>query len=97
MASSFRKHGSTFTSYSFRSSGLVESVEILTSNTLTRFYVIATERTLPMVKVKWIMYILKCIRIRVLQSQGLLICGQEKGKEKKTRRFNSEYILTLNS
>lgn len=37
------------------------------------------------------------IRIRVLQSQGLLICGQEKGKEKKTRRFNSEYILTLNS
>lgn len=59
MASSFRKHGSTFTSYSFRSSGLVERVEILTSNTLTRFYVIAMERTLPMVKVKWIMYILK--------------------------------------
>lgn len=87
MASSFRKHGSTFTSYSFRSSGLVESVEILTSNTLTRFYVIAMERTLPMVKVKWIVYILKYVYICVLRLQGSLICGQEKGKEKETRRF----------
>lgn len=80
MASSFRKHGSTFTSYSFRSSGLVESVEILTSNTLTRFYVIAMERTLPMVKVKWIVYILKYMYICVLRLQGSLRSRKRKGK-----------------
>ena len=72
MASPFRKCRSTFTFRSFSYPGW-QSVEILTSNTLTYFCIIVIKRTLSMVKVKEDVYYLN-------RPQGLLFCS--KGKKK---------------